>query len=252
MEAIERHQLIAERVRLQGTATVAELADELATSAVTVRRDLADLEKLGVLRRTRGGAENALLRAEEFPYAFRAMTSSAAKDRIAAAAAELIRDGEAVVVDSGTTGLAAARALADRTLTVLPLSVQQIGILATSERIRLLLPGGEVRPGEGSVVGPLAERTLSAYRFDTFLMTVCGVSAEAGVTAYDVQDAAVKQTAAQQSARVIAIADGSKLTVTAMAHVLDVAEITTLITDATAPARPVDLLQRAGVDVVRV
>lgn len=252
MEATSRHQLIVERLRRDGTVSVADLADQFETSGVTIRRDLDELERLGVLRRTRGGAENLLLRSEEMPYRFRANLAAAAKQRIAAAASSLIRDGEVVAVDSGTTGLAAARALAGRSLTVMPLSVQEIQVLADSPTVRMLMPGGEARPGEGSVVGPVAERTLSAYRFDTFLMTCCGVSAQAGVTAFDVQDAAVKQQAARQSARIIALADGSKLSVTAMAQVLDAAEITTLVTDAGASQRRLDELAEAGVEIVRV
>lgn len=252
MEALDRHRLITQRLRVEGTASVVELAAELATSEVTVRRDLAELERLGALRRTRGGAENLLLRSEESPYGFRLMVAAAAKERIAAAAAERIQDGEAVVIDAGTTGLATARAVAGRALTVMPLGVQQVEVLASSSSTRLLMPGGSVRRGEGSVVGPIAERTLSAYRFDTFLLTCCGVSADSGVTAFDVEDASVKQIAAHRSGRVIALADGSKFSITAMAQVIDANELTMLITDESAPDRQLRRLEDQGVEVVRV
>jgi DeoR/GlpR family transcriptional regulator of sugar metabolism len=85
-------------------------------------------------------------------------------------AAELIRDGEAVVVDSGTSGLAAARALADRQLSVMPLSLHSAVVLSVSSSVNMLLSRGATRFGEGAIVGPLAEASLAALRFDTVLL----------------------------------------------------------------------------------
>jgi DeoR/GlpR family transcriptional regulator of sugar metabolism len=109
-----------------------------------------------------------------------------------------------------------------------------------------------VRPGEGSIVGTLAERSISSLRFDTYLLTCCGLNVRAGVTAFDMQDAAVKQAAIASSSRVIAMVDGSKFAVTAMAVVCDIQRLTTVVTDEDAPADEVRRLEEAGVEVVRV
>jgi DeoR/GlpR family transcriptional regulator of sugar metabolism len=252
METIERHGLIIDRLRSRGEVGVAEFAKLLGTSEVTVRRDLAELESLGVLQRTHGGAQNLLLRGEEVPYRFRGLQAVHQKERIAAAAAAMVRDGEAVVVDGGTTGLPAAKALASRSVTLLPLSVQEIAAIGESSTARLIQAGGQVRPGEGSIVGTLAERSISSLRFDTYLLTCCGLNVRAGVTAFDMQDAAVKQAAIASSSRVIAMVDGSKFAVTAMAVVCDIQRLTTVVTDEDAPADEVRRLEEAGVEVVRV
>lgn len=252
VETAERQRAIVEVLRAEDFASVATLAASLGTSEVTVRRDLTELEALGVLRRTRGGARNLLLRGEEAPYRFREIVAHAEKQRIAAAAAGMIRDGEVVAIDSGTTGLEMARALAGRNITVMPLGAQQIAPLLAAGTTRVLMPGGQIRGDEGSVVGPIAERTLAAYRFDTFLLTTCGISAEQGVTAYDTQDAAVKQTAALVSARVIALADATKFTAVAMAHVLEARDLAAVVSDAGMPAAQVDRFTELGVEVRRV
>jgi DeoR/GlpR family transcriptional regulator of sugar metabolism len=252
METIERHGLIIDQLRRRGEVGVAEFARLLGASEVTVRRDLAELESLGVLQRTHGGAQNLLLRGEEVPYRFRGLHAVDKKERIAAAATAMVRDGEAVVLDSGTTGLPAAKALATRQVTVLPLSVQEITALGDSSTAKLLLSGGTVRPGEGSIVGTLAERAIGSLRFDTYLLTCCGLNARAGVTAFDLQDAAVKQAAIASSSRVIAMVDGSKFSVTAMAVVCSIDRLTTVVTDKDAPDDEVRRLHESGVEVVRV
>lgn len=243
-----RHAQILQRLRTSDRVEVRELAASLATSEVTIRRDLDELAAAGVLRRVRGGAISTLMRGEEPPYAIRETEAAEAKQRIAVAAAGLIRDGETVVVDSGTTGVAVAHALAERRVTAMPLSLHAINALAGSAA-DLLLPGGTLRPSELSVVGPLAEQSLAAYRFDTTLLTCCGFSTRSGATAHDVNEAAVKKAAIASAARTIALVDGSKFARTAVAVICAAAEVDAVVTDATAPDDEVDRLRHAGVEV---
>ncbi|WP_130494173.1 DeoR/GlpR family DNA-binding transcription regulator [Motilibacter rhizosphaerae] len=251
MDSPSRHAVILDRLHASGRVDVGELAVELDTSEVTVRRDLDLLAGAGVLRRVRGGAVSLLLRGQELPFALRETSASGEKERMAAAVAGLLRDGEAVVVDSGTTGLAVARALVGRSLTVTPLSVHAAAALVASSTVQVLLPGGTARPGEGALVGPMAESALRGLRYDTTVLTCCGVSAEAGVMAYDVQDAAVKRTAAQVAARTVLVAEGAKLARTALAVVCPVAELDVLVTDTSAPPDALDRIREAGVEVVQ-
>ena len=250
MDGRTRHARIVERLQGEGRVDVRDLAADLGTSEMTVRRDLDALAEAGALRRVRGGAVSLLMRGEELPFALRELESTGAKDRIAAAAADLVRDGEAVVVDSGTTGLAAARALAGRRLTAVPLSLPAATALAAGPGITLLLPGGTARHGEGSLVGPLTEASLSSLRFDTTLLTCCGASAAHGVTAHDVQDAAVKRAAIAAASRTVLLAEGAKFARTALALVCPVESVDVVVTDDTAPGPAVDALRAAGVEVV--
>jgi DeoR/GlpR family transcriptional regulator of sugar metabolism len=145
-----------------------------------------------------------------------------------------------------------ARALRDRRLTVMPLALRPVFELDGCPGINLLLPGGEVRPGELSLIGSLTECAFAELRFDTFVMGMCGIDATAGVTTHLLSEAAVKRAAARASRRVIVVADASKLGQVAFGHVCDLADLDILITDAAADDRIVDEFIVAGVDVRRV
>ena len=250
MDTQSRHSAIVARLQDLGRVDVAELAGQFATSEVTVRRDLDALAGAGVLRRVRGGAVSLLMRGDELPIAMRELESAGAKGRIGVAAAALLRDGEAVAVDSGTSGLAVARELIGRRLTVMPLSLPAAGVLATSAPTTLLLPGGTVRYGEGSLVGPATEASLASLRFDTTVLTCCGLSWAAGVTAHDVQDAAVKKAAVTAAARVVLVAEAAKFSRTALAVVCALERLDVLVTDSAAPDGALAQLRAAGVEVV--
>jgi len=249
MASIERHRQIVEAVRAEGRLGVAELAALTGASEMTVRRDLEILAGQGVLERYRGGARSLLLRGEEPPFAIRATEGRAAKQRIAAEVAGLVADGETVVLDSGTTCLEVARALEQRRLTVMPLSLHAANALTGAPRLRLIMPGGEPRPGELALTGPLTESALAALRFDTAVLGCCGLTAADGLTAYDLAEAAVKRAAIASARRVIAVADAAKFSRTALAHVVPAAALHTVVTDDLAPRDEVDALTAAGVTV---
>ncbi|MFE9356217.1 DeoR/GlpR family DNA-binding transcription regulator [Streptomyces olivaceoviridis] len=250
MSTVERHRLIAQAVQEAGTATVAELADLTGASEMTVRRDLDHLAAQGVLERFRGGARTLLLRGDEPPFALRTHEAVDAKRRIAAEVAALITDGETVLLDSGTTCLEVARLLRGRQITVMPLSLQAIDVLGDApEPTALLVPGGRPRAGEGALIGPLTLASLSALRFDTAVLGCCGLTDGDGMTAYDLDEAAVKKAVVASARRVIAAADGSKLGRTAHAYVGPSTLVDVLVTDATAPADETTALENSGITV---
>jgi DeoR/GlpR family transcriptional regulator of sugar metabolism len=216
---------------------------------MTVRRDLESLERSGGLRRVYGGAASVFLSAEETPYDIRALESREAKTAIGDAAANLLSDGETVILDSGTTAMQVARALRRRRMTIMPLALRPIFELHECPGINLLLPGGEVRPGELSLTGALAEHSFSQFRFDTFVMGPCGIDVKAGITTHLLAEKQVKRSAAKASQRVIAVADSSKLARVAFGHVCDLSDIEIVLTDTGANQQVLDELRNAGVDV---
>ncbi|MET9121171.1 DeoR/GlpR family DNA-binding transcription regulator [Streptomyces sp. NPDC004528] len=250
--ATDRLRQITEAVREAGRAGVAELAELTGASEMTIRRDLEVLAAQGVLERYRGGARSLLLRGDEPPFALRSQDGLEAKRRIATEAARLIADGESVVVDSGTTCLEVARALKDRRLTVMPLSLHAVNALTDGPHLTLLVPGGRPRQGELALTGPLTQASLSALRFDTAVIGCCGLTAEDGLTAYDLDDAAVKRAAIASARRVIAVTEGSKLSRTALAHVAPASALHAVVTDRDAPEDQVDALAARGVTVRQV
>jgi DeoR/GlpR family transcriptional regulator of sugar metabolism len=249
MDASQRLSELVDVLRRDGRVDVATAAAEFGTAELTIRRDLDVLVARGVARRVRGGAVNLLMRGEELPFAMREIEVVDSKRRIAAAVAELIADGEAIALDSGTTAAETARALAGRRLTVMPMSLHAVMALAGSASVRLILPGGEARPGELAMVGPLALAGIAALRFDTVVLGCCGVSPEGHVMAHDLGDAAVKKALLASGGRSVLALDGSKFGRAALAVVCELAAVDVVVTDDRAPAGAVAALQAAGVEV---
>ena len=247
MSTADRHRRIAEVVKESGSATVPDLAGLTGASEMTIRRDLDVLAAQGVLERVRGGARTLLLRGEEPPFALRAHEAIDAKRRIAAEVVSLIADGETVVLDSGTTCLEVARLLHQRPVTVMPMSLQAIRVLSeTPGRAALLVPGGRPRTSEGDLIGPLTLASLAALRFDTAVLGCCGLSAAEGLTAYDLDDVAVKKAGIASSRRTILATDGSKFGRTAHGYVGPSTILDTVVTDASAPDEEVAALEGGG------
>jgi DeoR/GlpR family transcriptional regulator of sugar metabolism len=239
---------LVEVLQRDGRLDVAEMAAEFGAAEMTIRRDLERIVAMGMARRVRGGAISLLMRGEELPFALRALDRSDAKTRIATAVAEVLRDGEAVLLDSGTTAVLIGRALAGRRLTVMPMSLHAAWEFAGSTSVRLLMPGGDTRPGELAMVGPLALASIGALRFDTTVLTCCGL-ADGQVTAHDLGEAEVKQAMVRSAAKVIIAADSSKFRQTALAVVGAASEADMMITDTDAPADAVGALRAAGLEV---
>ncbi|WP_158848959.1 DeoR/GlpR family DNA-binding transcription regulator [Saccharothrix deserti] len=248
MDVSWRHEKILQRLRGGERVAVGTLAELVGASEMTVRRDLDALEREGLLRRVRGAAVS-MLTGEETPYAARSRQRLEAKRRIGGAVAELLDDGETVVLDSGSTTLEVARKLTDRRMTVLTLSLHSADALRGAEQVRLVLPGGDIRPGELAFVGPLTEHAFTVMRFDTMVLSSCGLSARNGVSAHDLAESAVKKAGVEASARVVAAIDSSKFGRTAFGRVCPVEWIDVLVTDSDAPEDEVSRLREAGVEV---
>jgi DeoR/GlpR family transcriptional regulator of sugar metabolism len=252
VNATERISQLVETLRREGRIDIAAAAVEFGTAEMTIRRDLDQLVARGIARRVRGGAVNLLMRGEELPFTMREVEAVDSKRRIAAAVAELIADGEAVGLDSGTTVMATAQALRGRRLTVMPLSLHAAMAFTASTSVRLIMPGGEARPGELAMVGPLALASIAALRFDTVVLGCCGVSPEGHLMAHDLGDAEVKRALLASARRSVLAIDGAKFGQTALAVVCDVADVDLVVTDTTAPQAAIAALEAAGVEVRRV
>lgn len=251
MEASERVGRLIETLRREGRVEVAAAALELGAAEMTIRRDLDQLVERGVARRVRGGAVNLLMRGEELPFAMREIEAVALKRRIAAIVANLISDGEAVGLDSGTTVLETARALVARRVTAMPLSLHAAAVLAAGPEVRLIMPGGECRPRELAMVGPLALASIAAVRFDTVVLGSCGVSPEGHVMAHDLGDAAAKQALLASASRSVLALDGSKFGRGALAVVRELSTFDVVVTDTSAPESVIAGLRADGVEVHR-
>jgi DeoR/GlpR family transcriptional regulator of sugar metabolism len=232
MDADDRQHQILNLLTAKGEVSNAEVAERLGVSEMTIRRDLSQLESEGLLRRVYGGAARAAGSSIEPPFAMRARQNVDAKRAIAASVAAEVKDGQTLVLDGGTTGTAIAEALVGRELTVCVLNLRVADILNISPATRVMSPGGFIRHGEQSLSGPIAEHTLRHYHFDLYVMTVSGISVDAGMTEWDAADAAVKRAALNSSARCIVACDASKFGQTAFASIAPLRAVDAIVTDA--------------------
>jgi DeoR/GlpR family transcriptional regulator of sugar metabolism len=249
MRAAERHALIVGLVTARGRVGITDVSRRLGVSEMTVRRDLDQLEQEGALRRIHGGATRLESGSYEPPFAARRHTNATAKQHIGADVTTLISDGETVLLDGGTTGVAVAEALLGRDVTVCALSFRVATVLVGSATVRLMIAGGLVRPGEQSLVGPAVLRTLEDHRFDSYVMTVSGVSPAAGLTEWNLDDAAIKRAGLHVAARTLVACDASKFGQVAFGRVCGIGDVDIFVTDAALAQIDRGAIQAAGVDL---
>lgn len=251
VRVVDRHHHTLRQLDERGEVNVATLSLALEVSEMTIRRDLEALERQGLLRRVHGGAISVVSRGYEPPYGLRARRGVEAKARIARMAASLVGEGEALVIDVGTTALELARALSDRAgLTILTPSFRAAEALALNPDLRVILTGGILRAGELSQVGDLAERAFSDLHCDVAYLGAGGVDASVGVTEFNLDDARVKRAAVASARRCVVLADASKLDRIAVAKVCPIDRVDVLITDEDAPEELLAQLRERDVEVL--
>jgi DeoR/GlpR family transcriptional regulator of sugar metabolism len=216
---------------------------------MTIRRDIARLERDGYLRRTYGGATAHVTRSLELAFNARALQHAAAKRLIAMEAAALAADASTLFVGIGTTAEQFALFLPPREdRTVITESVPVASLLGTRAG-RVVVLGGTVRRDELSCVGPAATATIARYRADLAVLGAAAISSRHGFCELFEEEAENHRMMIERSDRVMVVADGSKLGDTARAVVAPVAAIDVLVTDSSASPGEVDAIRSAGVDV---
>jgi DeoR family fructose operon transcriptional repressor len=246
--AVDRRHRILERVAEEQTIHIAELAEALDVSEMTIRRDIARLERDGFLRRTYGGATAHITRSMELLFNARALQNAQAKRLIGMKAAEAFA-ASTVFVGIGSTAEQFALFLRPREdLTVITGSLPVASLLGTRKG-RVVALGGSVLSDDLACVGPVAAATVRRYRADVAVLGAAGVSARTGITELDDEAAEIQRLMIEHSDALTLVADGSKLGHTAMAAVGPAQAITTLITDSGAPREELDALRGLGVDV---
>jgi DeoR family fructose operon transcriptional repressor len=253
MYAEERHEAIAGLVRQRGRIAVSDVASSFGVTTETVRRDLAQLERAGLLRRVHGGAvpTSALALAEQALDA-RDTAQAEQKDRIArAAVAHVPRKGGSVVLDGGTTtGRLAGLLPADRSLLVITHAVPIAARLAGAPGIALHLIGGAVRGTTQVAVGPETVQTFGDLRADVAFVGTNALLPGHGLSTPNVEEAAVKRALVRSGRSVVVLADSSKLGRENLVRFCGLDTVDVLITDDGAPAATVRALEDDGVEVV--
>ncbi len=251
-----RQDRMAEEIEAVGFARVTDLAERFGVSVVTVRSDLDVLESEGRLRRVRGGAvPSGVLRSE--PTLEQAVRENEAqKAAIARVAASMVRPGQCVILDVGSTTTAIARELVERrdlrdvTIVTNGLSVA-LTLEPAADRMSVLVTGGMVRPRQHSLVNPFAGRVLEQTSAHIAFIGCNGVDADRGVTNLNFAEAEVKRAMIHAAREVVVVADGSKIGAVEAARICAIADIDSIVTDRTAPSEAVTLIEQVGVTVHR-
>jgi len=264
MLAEERRSKIQEILAYKNSVSIAELVEQFGTSEMTIRRDLDELEARGICQRIHGGAMS--LRVMEYrstiypPFALREQAQAAEKIAIAHAAAALIKPGDTVAIDSGTTAAYLAYVLRDfNAITVISNSLQVLAQLYDVTGIHLVSPGGTLSlegmnagGGDLSFVGPVANTTLCSFRPNLAFISASGISITDGLSNVGLFQAEIKRTLIDISEQAVLITDHTKFGQASGVIVASLERIDQVITDSQAPAQDVQKLRTMGISVTLV
>ena len=235
-----RRSAIIQRLREDSSVNVSELSREFGVSEVTIRKDLRILKERKLLLRVHGGAivdANTTDEVEERNFHFKQLVNAREKEAIGRAAAAHIKNGDTILVDSGTTALQVVRNLhAFNDLTIITNSVNAMLEAIKYKRFRVILLGGTVRESSNSIVGPLAESNLKLFYCDKLFLGVDSISMEAGLSTPSMEEASTNQVMISRAREVIAVFDSSKVNKRSLAFIAMPDKIHTVITDSHIPA----------------
>jgi DeoR/GlpR family transcriptional regulator of sugar metabolism len=251
MLALERRRRIAESIRSRGVVSVAEMAEALGTSEITLRRDLRAMADDGLLVRTHGGAVLADGLVREPTYSEKANQAAAEKAAIAKLAAGLVAPGDSIVMGPGTTTLALARLLVDvPELTVVTNSLLIAQALMPAPRVEVILTGGTLRRAIHALVGPAAEESVRQLRASSVFISGNGLTAERGLSTPSPLVAAADRALAAAAQQIVVLADHTKIGLETMCQTVPLDRISTLITDADVDPVLLAAIREAGVSVL--
>jgi DeoR/GlpR family transcriptional regulator of sugar metabolism len=247
----ERMQQVLRMLETRDSVRVAELSKVFSVSEVTVRSDLAELARRGLVARVRGGVRPLQQGQSELAFDIRLRLHAEPKRAIARAAAAMVDDGEAVALDSSTTAYYLALELREkRELVVVTNGLLIAAALADAPGINVLVTGGLLRLQAMSLVGDLGADVLHATRINKGFLGARGLSLERGLMDLNPEEVRIKQQMADACERVIGIFDGTKWNRNALLSFVPADRVHAIVTDASAPADQVDAWRSRGVDVI--
>ncbi len=247
----QRQQTILEALRQNGAVSINDLVQVLGVSAMTVRRDLDELERRNLLRRTYGGAITASSATTDPAFPQRAQVQQPAKSAIARCAAELVMPGDRLILDSGSTIAAMCPFLGEKAdMTVISYSLPVMHGLAGHPDINLICTGGLFDPSINAFGGPLAERVLEDVRVDRAFLGATSISLEDGFSNSNLYNLSLQRIMLRVARESYLLVDSSKFDRAPFWLVAPLDAVTGIITDAAAPAAMVKRLGQAGLRVV--
>jgi DeoR family transcriptional regulator of aga operon len=239
-------------IQRDGRVLVSELSDVFGISRITIRKDLDYLESRGLLQRSHGGAIPRSSALVDPPLKAREQHQLKEKQRIAEAAVKLVQEGQCVLLDSGTTTTAIARALtAFNSLTVVTNAVNIATELAGTD-FDVILTGGTLRKSSFSLAGPIAEDMLREIHADILFLGVDGFDSKAGLTTPNVLEARINRAMVHAAEKVVMVCDSTKFGRRSLSLIVPADAIHTVITDTNLSEEQAEAIKALGVEVILV
>jgi DeoR family transcriptional regulator of aga operon len=246
-----RRATILKALTEQGSVQVNELVKQLGVSAVTIRSDLSKLESQGLAIRSHGGAMPARTPPTEHTVPQKDAINHDQKERIGALAASMVKPGDNVIIDSGTTTISLARHLRDaQNVTVMTNGLNIAWELADAPGVDLILTGGLLRKQSLSIQGLQAEACLQAYSFDKLFLGVDGFDLQFGVTTHHEAEASLNHKMVERARKIIVLADASKFGCVSLHRIVQLDRVHTVITDAGISREYREGLLNAGIELL--
>ncbi|MCK5661961.1 MAG: DeoR/GlpR transcriptional regulator [Thiotrichaceae bacterium] len=247
-----RQLLILEILHQQGEVNVKDLVSQFGISAETIRRDLSSLSLAGKIHKTHGGGILPQIIGEG-PYQQRMRDNVSAKRQIAKAACELIKPGEILFIDSGSTTLTFAEELSViDNLTIITNSVDIAKVTGAANSAQVFLIGGQYSADNRETVGPIAISQLNQFSVSTTVLTVGGIHAEAGLTDYNVDEAHIAKAMIKKTNKLIILADSTKMDQIAPFAVTNLEKVDYLVSNSTVSSVLNEALKSANVGLITV
>ncbi|GAA3703344.1 DeoR/GlpR family DNA-binding transcription regulator [Nonomuraea antimicrobica] len=245
-----RHAEIMRRVRSSGATSVRDLASQLGVSPSTIRRDLEVLDRDGTLRRVRGGALAGVDADADRPFAEVAATDEQDKEAVAERAAQLVADGDVVLLDIGTTTMRLARRLRGRRVTVVTSSLAVLDVLRADPEVELLLLGGMLRRPYHSLVGMLTEGALRQVVADRVFLGASGVRPDGQLVDTTLAEVPLKRAMMAAAGQVVLLVDRHKFPGTGALRVCGPEDIDVIVTNDGADQATLRTCASAGAEVL--
>lgn len=240
-----------EQLLQRGSVQVGELVDHYGVSAVTIRSDLSHLESQGLATRSHGGASLQRLPPQEHGIHEKDTLNLPLKETIGTQAAQLVKPGDNIILDSGSTTMALARHLrAQRDVTVMTNGLNIAWELANAPGMKLLMTGGALHQASLSLHGSQAEASLGSYSFDTLFLGVDGLDLQFGLTTHHEPEARLNHRMVERARRIVVLTDSSKFGKVSLHRIARLEEIHAIITDGGISTEYREGLQKFGIDVI--
>ena len=245
---VGRRAAIIRALQDDGQVSVSRLSQQYQVSEVTIRNDLAQLEKKDLLIRTRGGALKKDLVGVDIDVFEKQHRNLREKQLIGIRAADLIHDGETIILDSGSTTVEIARNLGSRKeLSIITNALNIASILAGHSTLRVIMPGGFLRHNSMSLVGSPAEENLQNYRCDKLFLGVDGIDSAYGISTPNIEEAHLNRLMIDVVKEVIVVTDSSKFMRKSFAFIASMNKVHTIVTDKGIPDSEYKALLEIGI-----